>query len=379
MAWWRRQHDGRTTERVGALTRAFVTEAGGDDPGRDVAVSGAGLHAALLVLAAGAGPRFAEATERALGAAGPDAAAALAELDGTMRAVAGVEHAVAVWSRATLTDAYRTSLATASFFDGIDRDELDAWTRRHTAGLVDRFPCELRPQTRLAIADAVALVGGWVQPFDEARTTDEPFRRADGTSAPVPFMHATGTSSAWRSGATTVVTLVCAGEEDRPGAHVRLGLGPDDAGPGGVLADVLAPPGRPVEGRIDLALPRFRVHQRHDLAPLLGHLGLDGCFHDDAALAGATPEPLVVDEAAQETVVEVDERGVRAAAVTAFAAQRSAGPPPTIVPVRFDRPFAFAVVDPVSDLALFAGWIADPDGSGGGGAPTGGAAGPGVP
>lgn len=345
--------------RIRTVTERFVGLAGGDDPGRDVVVSGVGLHAGLLVLAAGAGPGFEAAARTATGAAGDEAAAALADLDHALADLAGVEHAVAVWSRATLLDRFPRALTTADFFDDLDQATLDQWTRDHTAGLIERFPCEIRPSTRLAIADAVALVGRWVQPFPQERTRTDTFVRADGHGIDVPFMAATGTSSGWQAGATTVVELVCADEDGRRGARLRLGLGTPDAVPSAVLAEVLGPVGPPLEGTIDLLLPRVSLRQHHDLTAILTDLGLGGCFTDDRFLAGATDEPLVVEQAAQEALVQFDEQGVKAAAVTAFPAQRG-GPPPRLVPVRFDRPFAFALVDPESGLAVFAGWVADP-------------------
>ena len=92
-------------------------------------------------------------------------------------------------------------------------------------------------------------------------------------------------------------------------------------------------------------------------------MGLESCFHDPQCFSGATAAPLIVDAAVQETVVEIDERGVKAAAVTAVSMTRGM-PGPAPVVAHFDRPFGFAVVDPESGLVLFAGWLADPSDSG---------------
>jgi hypothetical protein len=53
----------------------------------------------------------------------------------------------------------------------IDRGELpsqtalDAWAERHTRGMIQRFPVELRPETMLILATALATKLSWEEPF----------------------------------------------------------------------------------------------------------------------------------------------------------------------------------------------------------------------
>lgn len=148
---------------------------------------------------------------------------------------------------------------------------------------------------------------------------------------------------------------------------LRLGLGDPGAPPAEVLDDVLSGSTdrrRSLDAdQVDLFVPRFAIRCRHDLVPVLEALGAGRVLSDQAELDRLSPEPLKVSQAVQEAVVDVDEEGVRAAAVTAMALLRAAAAPsrpPTVVEVRFDRPFAFALVAEASGLPLFAGWVADP-------------------
>ena len=56
-------------------------------------------------------------------------------------------------------------------------------------------------------------------------------------------------------------------------------------------------------------------------------------------------------------VLEVGEKGARAAAVTAVAPERSLSITPLFAA---DRPFAFAIVHGPTEAILFAGYVADP-------------------
>lgn len=58
----------------------------------------------------------------------------------------------------------------------------------------------------------------------------------------------------------------------------------------------------------------------------------------------------------------MDEAGTEAAAVTAIMMVRSAMMrPPSYLQLKFDRPFAFAVVHRVSNTALFMGEVMEPE------------------
>jgi serine protease inhibitor len=113
---------------------------------------------------------------------------------------------------------------------------------------------------------------------------------------------------------------------------------------------------------VDVFLPRFAIECSHDLVEPLRSMGVRRVFTDGAELGRLSPEPLALDQARQVARVEVDEEGVKAAAVTALAMRAGAmvAPDPVVMELRFDRPFAFALLDPELDLPLFAGWLADP-------------------
>ncbi|MFE5858379.1 serpin family protein [Streptomyces sp. NPDC056500] len=115
----------------------------------------------------------------------------------------------------------------------------------------------------------------------------------------------------------------------------------------------------PVAGdQLLLALPRFALRTTHDVTKDLAALGVHEATSSTADFSALSPEPLMISQVVQESIVEAAELGVRAAAVTAVLMARSAAPRPAreIVTIAFDRPFGVAVMDGSGEIPLFAGW-----------------------
>lgn len=359
---------------VRRLTGELFEQLSGDET-TNIVCSGLGLWCSLGVLAAAGDGETATELSNALGVAPEHAAALIARVDERLRVLGGATHALAVWSRLPVDAAFRASLPMVGF-GHLDGDtDLDVWISEHTHGMIDRFPVTVTHSTLVALADAIALWSQWDTSFVKHQTKAEQFQR-DAESFEVPMMYRRDRAAAVTAlGGTTRFDLSCrvpmGGEGSEPRqTHVapvmRFGLGEAGITPAEVLAAVLsdATGERPSEDFVDVHLPRFGISNNHDLVSPLAAMGVRRAFGADAELGRLYPEPLTGVEARQAALVSVDEVGVRAAAVTAVAMVTAAAPVenPRIMDLRFDRPFAFALIDPELDLPLFAGWVADPRG-----------------
>ncbi|KAF7068636.1 hypothetical protein CFC21_074372 [Triticum aestivum] len=68
--------------------------------------------------------------------------------------------------------------------------------------------------------------------------------------------------------------------------------------------------------------------------------------------------PIVVEDVIHKAVVEVNEEGTEAAAVT--VAPRGRRPPPPQVDFIADHPFAYYIVEQATGAVVFAGHVVDP-------------------
>jgi serpin B len=114
-----------------------------------------------------------------------------------------------------------------------------------------------------------------------------------------------------------------------------------------------------------VGLPRFKFEHRVNLNPILVNLGMsEGFDRERAQFDGMAlpPPPLYIGQAIHRALVEVNEEGTEAAAVTAatvcFAAEHA--PKPRGFQMILDRPFFFAIRDDHSNMILFMGAVNDP-------------------
>jgi serpin B len=137
--------------------------------------------------------------------------------------------------------------------------------------------------------------------------------------------------------------------EDLPAFELTL-----SAASWAAIVDGLAP------AQVALALPKFGIETKTDLAAILAALGMPSAFDDRADFSGiTTSERLQVSNVIHQANIDVDEKGTEAAAATAVV-MRATGMPAEPVLLRADRPFLFAVRDVPTGAIHFLGRVGDP-------------------
>jgi serpin B len=262
------------------------------------------------------------------------------------------------------------------------RARINGWVEEQTAGkIVDLLPeGVVTASTRLVLTDAVHFLGLWRSPFDPSATRDSHFRRANGSTVSVPFMHlaeaesfpyasfdaagavrqpfveledgATWLELPYRGDKLSFVAIV----PDQPDGLPALERMLDPESLTARLA-LLRPTG------MKLRLPRLALQPRYDLVAPLQSLGVKQAFIGGAAdLSGfAAPEAgdaraLHVSGAFHAASLTVDEQGTEAAAATGVVVSRTSAPRF----VSIDRPFLFLIRERASGAILFMGRITDP-------------------
>ena len=112
--------------------------------------------------------------------------------------------------------------------------------------------------------------------------------------------------------------------------------------------------------KVNLSVPKFDVSQTQDLKEGLRNMGLTDIFSPDtadfSAITGDTP--LVITSANQSVRVQIDEKGVTAAAYIEFPAEGAAQPPEEIIDFILDRPFLFVITN--DRIPLVTGVVNEP-------------------
>lgn len=356
--------------------------------------------------AAAAGPAR-EELEEAAGLGGLEAVRVAAQVLAALAAGTATSAASAVW----VAEGVRVLPGVIDdVFGGarvLPRDEaavaaaLDRWVAEATGGQITRYPVVVGPDDRMTVAAAATVDTRWERPFVPwgltaaagpwgGRSLPGLVRIAGRDTSPLQVTDgpaAGRVTLATVRGASDVDVHLAIGEPDAPGSAVVAdavaavaGLSParyiDTAS---VAAGTAAAPAVTTETRVGtrpepggltvLRVPKFALGQQHDLLARAGLFGLTAAVADGDHFPGLADEPLSVAAAAQYARAEFTAEGFTAAAVTAVTARigasSSGSGPVESLAVVFDRPFGFVAADRRTGLALFAGWVADPDPSGG--------------
>jgi serpin B len=246
------------------------------------------------------------------------------------------------------------------------RRAINGWVAEQTE---DRIPELLQPsdvseETILTLVNAIYLKAPWLYPFPKETTEEGTFTRADGSTVEVPMMRlvSDGSRPTFQAAVTDewqAVELAYVGGElsmlvvvPKDLAAFENGLGPERI----ALIDAALE-----ENTVDLAVPRFGIETRAELAALLAALGMPQAFSAQADFSGIFGDFSVpIARVVHQANIDVDEIGTEAAAATAVGFDSSAGEPRVPLVIRADRPFLFLLRDVPTGAVLFMGRVADP-------------------
>jgi serpin B len=242
------------------------------------------------------------------------------------------------------------------------RQQINAWVSDETEGRIEDLIPEgiLTADARLVLANAIYFNAAWMNPFDEAATTDGIFHLLDGGEVSVPMM---GQSEHMRYADGEGYQIV---ERAYVGGQMAMDIILPDAGEFAAieaamdaawLESVLAS----LEGQqVALSMPRFEFESEVGLTQVLQAMGMPTAFSDSADFSGMDgTRDLFISDVLHKAFVSVDEAGTEAAAATAVIMSLTAMPDQP-VSVSIDRPFIFLIRDLQTGAVLFVGRVMNP-------------------
>ena len=246
---------------------------------------------------------------------------------------------------------------------------INAWVDERTGGRIPALLDQLDPSTKAVVVNTIYVKAGWFSPrqFDKTDTRSEPFTLPDGTQADVPMMHGQFAAEVAQTPEYDAVPIPANGQVD-----VTVVVPKGDQTPESVVP-LLEKRGldsleeHVTYANVQLALPRFKARFSDSLGPALQGLGMTRAFSPDQAdFSGmAAAKPLWIGEVVHEAVLDVNEKGMEAAAGTAVIMATGAGPTKSIT-IRADRPFVVVLsVGDYQPLPLFVAIERDPRDTGG--------------
>jgi serpin B len=238
---------------------------------------------------------------------------------------------------------------------------INSWVSEETRGNIPKIvPNPIPRDLVMYLINATYFKGPWRDQFDPAKTEDEPFRRADGSTVSVPMMekteavvHPTYQAEQFRAidiayGDSLYSMTILLPHED---ASVRAVVDSLDAKTWTQVTEGLAP-----QSLSRLKMPKFTLRYEKTLNDVLKDLGMRVAFTRRANFRAAADTALAIDKVKHKTFLRVDEAGTEASAATSVGIGVTSAPPSFVV----DRPFVVALRENHSGTILFIGAVMDP-------------------
>lgn len=267
-------------------------------------------------------------------------------------------------------DLHRAEFWTSPFSSETVSD-INAWVYNHTRNMIDNIISELSEDARMVLVNTVAFEGQWMEPFSNSAVSNGEFTNADGTKKTVKMLHDCEYYQYFElNGGRAFVKYYKANDAKSQGASIAfVGMLPPD----GMSADdyLSSLDGKSFvetfnsrkSTKVNLTLPKFKDDYDIALEEILQDMGIVTAFTNNAdfsAMHNPTPETpaLRIDKVLHKTHIELDQNGTKAAAATAVIMEKATAiMHETIQELRFDRPFAYAIVDVDSGMPLFIGEV----------------------
>jgi len=264
-------------------------------------------------------------------------------------------------------DFYRGSSINVDFSSRDAVDAVNNWASKNTDGLITNLVQEFDPSTVAAIANAIYFSDRWAWEFDSKKTKEDVFHAPAGDTR-AQYMLREGKDQFYYKD-EKVQAMPLRFKHDG-GMYIVL---PKNGNAKVLLSSMTNDYFNKIQQNSELAegkllLPRFSIQNDiKGLKEALELLGVPLFDQKSAPLTGGLIKeniPVWVSDAIQKAVIQVDEKGTTAAAVTVILGAGSAGPQPNIpFEMICDRPFVFILYEHTNDggnQILFTGMVNKP-------------------
>jgi len=262
-----------------------------------------------------------------------------------------------------ITDVVKTFGAKAEslkFDDPASLELINNWVKDNTGGKIDKLLDRISPDNILFMANAVYFKADWKTKFDKADSYEGDFGSVKGNRA--NFMKREGEIKFIRKEGFTAASLPYADDKTS-----MLVIVPNADSSLDELLKTLTPENwarwsgefEP-KHNVRVVLPRLKLEYDAELSEPLKALGIKEAFAAKADFKGMTDGQCFISGFKHKTLVEVNEEGTEAAAVTSVRMAAGSAAPKRFYNLVADKPFFYAICDDTTGAILFMGTMNNP-------------------
>lgn len=256
--------------------------------------------------------------------------------------------------------AFNAEVRTLDFSDIKSVDIINDWIDSATKGrITDMLKPPINPDTLMYLINAIYFKGEWSKQFNSKMTYQDNFYALNGEIQTANMMRKPHDSVEFTDGGTYKAVRLPYGK-GKTSMYIILPAEGTDINEfiSNMTLDNWRDIKKSVSERDDIILriPRFKLeYGTRSLKDSLSLLGMGKAFSPDADFSGIRKD-VTISDVLHRAVIEVNEEGSEAAAITAVDV---AGTAAMVEPITFiaNRPFIFIINDDVTDTILFMGKV----------------------
>ena len=260
---------------------------------------------------------------------------------------------------------FGAEISTLDFMDPNTLTTINQWVNTNTNGKIPKILDEINSDLVLFLINAIYFKGAWQTEFDPSHTREGIFHLATGGEKQVPMMTRTGDYAYYENYDEKFQAISLPYGDGRMSMYIFLPYPESNLNTflerlnGESWENWIA---EFREQEIFLSMPKFKLEFEKTLNNPLQSLGMEIAFApgmaDFSRMADleAFGKNLYIGEVLHKAVIEVNEEGSEAAAVTSIGIRATSLPPQFTA----NRPFFFAIRDNETQTVLFMGTVVDP-------------------
>jgi serpin B len=257
------------------------------------------------------------------------------------------------------TSYYDAGIYNVDFHNKNTLSTINQWISDKTSGKIKDYLKNINPGTVMYIFNSLYFKGKWQDEFSKKNTKSEDFYLKDGSKKKVKMMNAERQMSSYED------DDIVAGNLNYYGCSMQLVVPKGD-----IDKYIEALDYQKLQENLKnseyvktkIKLPKFQYEGEYSYKKILQKLGVNKTFAmDDANFSYISDDkPLFVNDISQKCVIDVDEEGTEAAALTTVHLCGAAQPPEKIIELYADRPFIYFIKHGRTGALMFAGVVYEP-------------------
>ncbi len=257
-----------------------------------------------------------------------------------------------------MKELYLSGVESLDFASPKTAKTINSWCNKQTKGMIPSIIDNTDPNATAYLMNAIFFNGTWAKTFDKTMTKQERFQGYTRNIQKVQMMHQNDKFFYTTTPAYAAVDLPYGN-----GAYSMTVLLPHNGHSiDEIMKDLsaeklLQTDQNMTEHIVDLKLPRFSIEQETSLNSIIAKLGAPSIFDASKAnFSHMTAAPMHISNMLQKAKIEVNEKGTKAAAVTAAIMTMSLAPEePQHVEFHATRPFVYIIKERATGAIFFIG------------------------